>query len=252
MANLKIGVPSVALASAVSVTSGTGIGSYPETNLFGGNRTDAAHLTSFGTDVRFNFAGPAPLAADFLFIGGYRRLLLGGLTALNVRAHTTNSYAGGADVSLTAAALVGPHGEDYLATFPPLSRQFWWVNTTNAGSPTAGRVLEKLFLGAAFDMGRDPDEDGGVRVRRLRPAGSQRRAAYTLDLAWGGVSYAKAVEFHRTFALARRHQPVVLFTTAYHEVLADARVLFGRLTEVSTPPVVTGVCEVTATFEELV
>lgn len=254
-ANLRIGVPLIPLAAtSVTLSSGSASTTYPITNLFGGNRTDHFQFASaLSGNVQIGFDAGSAMAADFLYVGGAKRLIAQGVSSINLRSHTANTYASGADATLSptfgSGNLFGPHGEDYIATFTSVSRQFWWLNT-NAASASV-RPIEKLFFGASFDMDRDPDADGGVVITRTRKFGSQRRSLYTLNINWTGVAYAKAVEFYRTFVLTARHQPLVLFTTTYHPVLNDARVIFCRLTEASMPPKVTGICDVSATFEEM-
>lgn len=252
MANLLVGLPTVALNSTVTALAATG---NPTSNLFGGNRTDFYRTPTAGSGIaQIAFAGATAIPANFVYMAGARRFLASGtFLGFNVRHNTINDYASGTDVTLSTAlssgALVGTHGEDYIATFTSVTRQFWWVNHNLV---TSVRPMEKLFLGAAFDMDRDPDEDGGIVITRTRTVGSQRRAGYTFDVKWTGVSYAKAVEFYRTFVLTRRHQPLILFTTTYHAVLNDARVVLCRLTRASNPPTQTGQCDVSATFEEMI
>lgn len=256
MANLLLGVPTVPLAaSSVSLSAGTASSIYPLSNLWGGNRTDYFQLSSAVTgptgNIQIEMATPSPTSANFLFVAGARRTILQGVSGLNLRYNSTNSYATGTDVFLPTAwslmNLRGTANSDYFSSFPTITSQFWWLNTFGNSS----RPIEKLFLGSSFDMGRDPEENGGIVTMRSRSAGSQRKPLYTFDITWTGVQYSRAVDFYRTFVISRRHQPLIIYTANYHEILNNHRVVFCRLISASTPPRSTNICDVSATFEEV-
>lgn len=260
--NLRIGYPVIPLAaSSVSLLTDVGIAGpteatgTPITNAFGGNWTDIFRANDGYTNLLLYFTLASTYSADFFWLGDCKILKGEGATRLLLAHHTSNSYGSSTrelDLNpLSGETLYGPASTDLFYTFTATAaRQYWWVNIL--GPSTTNYAFSKLMFGTGFDMGRDPDEKGGFVTSRTRPAGSQRRAAYKFEISWSGVSYAKAVEFYQLVSLKRRHQPFILYTTAYHELMNNHRCVFGRFTEVSSPPVVTGVCDVSAVFEELV
>lgn len=227
----------------------------PETNLFGGNRTDSFRMTNAYTNLLLAFTLPSALTADFFFLGNANTLKGNGATRVILAYRSSSSYSGSTaafDINpLSGETLRGPASEDILRTFTETSAfVYWWVEIV--GGATTKYPFSKLFFGKSFDMGRDPDEDGGFVTTRIRPTGARRRAAYAFDITWTGVTYAKAVEFYDTFVRRRRYAPVILFTTVYHELLNDHRGIYCRLISASMPPRVTGSNDITARFEEIV
>jgi hypothetical protein len=242
------GIPHLATAVTLSSAAST---TKPVTNLFGGTKADYFTLATAasGTNtIQFTTSGQD---ADFLYLGKAITLVGAGITQLTVKASNTNNFATATAVltltPVTSASLVGPDSDDYVATWASIgSKTYWWVAYDFS---TAQYVMHsKLFLGTAFDPGRDPSAD--VIATRTRPKGAQRRAAYTLELKWEGLTYAKAVSMYQKYMKPRRHNPIILFTSSYHDILFGHRVLFGRVLSVTVPPRVTDFCDVTMTFEE--
>lgn len=260
--NLRLGRPviphaatSVDLQLDVGLTyTGGAASGYPVENLFGGNRADTFRMTNPYSNLLLAFTLPSALTADFLYLANTDVLKAGGATRLILAHHTSASYASSTrefDLNpLSGETLYGPESKDLIYTFTEtVSRQYWWVNTL--GASTCLYPMTKLFFGKSFDMGRDPDADGGLVIRRDRPTALRKRAAYSFDVTWSGVSYTKAVSFYQDFVLKRRFQPVVLYTLSYHEVLNNHRAVLCRLLDSTMPPIVTDTNKITATFEEV-
>jgi hypothetical protein len=261
-ANLRIGIPTIPLAAtgvgifidAGTASTGAATG-FPVEHLFGGTKTDLFKRANNYTNVLLGFPLSSALTADFAYVGGAHLLQQGGCTRFIISRNSSNTYGTSTFVvdenPFNSSDLVGPGGDDYIKVFTETAAfQYWWCNLL--GAVTSFYPFSKLFFGKSLDLDRDPDEDGGFVTTRTRPVGGQRRAAYAFDVTWSGVSYAKAVQFYQQVVLRRRYQPVVLYTTDYHELLNNARCVLCRVTEASMPPRALDYCDLTARFEELV
>lgn len=261
--NLLIGYPviphaatsmSLLLDSGSTYTGGAATG-FPETNLFGGNRTDRFRMTNPYTNLLLRFNLDSPLTSDFLYVGNADILRNNGATRILLTQNDLGIYGSSTivlDVNpLSSETFYGPGGQDMIKTLTETAETTkWWVNII--GASTTYYPFSKLFFGKAFDIGRDPDEDGGFVARRVRPTGARRLAAYQFDVTWTGVTYAKAVEFYTTFVKRRRFLPVVLFTSTYHDLMFGHRVVYCRMTSAKMPPKIAGYNNISATFEEIV
>lgn len=253
--NLLIGhadIPGAATSSSVTLTEDP---MYPHTNLFGGNRTDYFTLeSSSASDNRIACSLPSGTkSCNFIYIGNADLLKQANVQSIVIKGNSTNDYATAATVktisSFSSATLSGPAEEDYIESFSPSTGyRYWFVNYTSSGS--SSYTHSKLFFGTAFDPGIDPNAP--ATITRIRLGSGQRRAIYGFEFSWNGMSYSKAVEMYNTFYKTRRHKPVILFTTSWHDILMGNKVVLCRITDMSMPPRVTDYCDVSATFEELI
>lgn len=247
------GIPTVLTASA---SAGLPVDlTYPLTNLFGGNRTDISRLASAASGdsrILIDLGATATGAANFLYLARANLLQFGTVGTVTLKGSNTNSYATATTVhtvsSFTSATLYGPDNEDYLATFAASTAyRYWWLNY-NATSATKFPHA-KAFFGQYLDVGNDPK--GPATITRSRPTGGRRKALYTFTLQYKAMPYAAMIALYSTFYLKRRYNPMVLFTTSYHDILMGHRLVFCRMTGMTMPPRVTGFYDCDLTFEEL-
>lgn len=227
--------------------------SCPASNLFGGNRTDRFRLAAAASgDQRLTFTLGAASAANFLYVARADLLQYGTVDTVTLKGHSANNYAAATAVhtasSFASATLYGPDAKDYITTFSTSSAYAYWFLNYNAPSATKFPHA-KAWFGTYLDLGMDPN--GPMTVTRERPDGSRRRALYTFTLEYSGLPYAKTVQLYSTFARKRRHNPLVAFTTSYHDALLGHRLLFCRMLEMAMPPRATDYCDVSLTLEEV-
>ncbi len=239
--------------SSVISVSNTQDSRYIKENLFGGNKVDSFRLataTSGDTRLTFTTAGET---ANFLYLAKAITLKNDDVATITLKASGSPVYGGASTIatlsSFTSASLVGPDSDDYITTFATTSSyQYWFVNYN---ATAASLILHsKLFFGNYFDPGVDPT--GSVTAVRQRLSGAMRRSKYTFDLTWEGVTYANAVSMYQKFYRNRRHNPIILFTNTYHEILFGHRVLYGRVLDMTVPPRQTDYCDITMKFEEMI
>jgi hypothetical protein len=253
-ANLLLGSPGIPYLSTNSV-SATASTTYPLSNLFGGTKVDRFMLNAASASNQYITSAitSGSLTANFLYIGKAITLQKNAVTTIALRSNTfpVESTAGdrASITSFNSATLMGPDLDDYVTTFTTTAGyQYWFLKFTTSANSTI--PFAKAFYGNYFDPGIDPTSE--VRITRSRPTGARRRAAYTVNLQWEGMTYANTVSMYTKFYRPRRHQPVILFTTSYHDILFGHKVLFGRVLDMSIPPRMTNYNNVSMVFEEIV
>jgi hypothetical protein len=248
LARAEIPLAAVSVASSVAEDA-----TYVINNMFGGNKTDFFRKgVASGGYHTFSVSLASAKTANFLYIGKFKLLKDEGGSTYELYGNSSLSFSGATNVyangSIGGTTLYGPRSEDLIVTFTESAAYQYWLTSyiaaTDYSAPHA-----KLFFGKAFDTGRDPDE--GVTLTRINPGVAQKDPYYRVELNWSGISYANTVLFYTTFVKPRRHQPIILFTTTYHGLLNDHRVLFGRIVDATMPPRVTDYNDITITFEEI-
>lgn len=255
-ANLLIGNAGLPInAGALYSGSLSADASFPVDNLFGGNRVDRFQLaTAASGDYRITLDLGASVtgAANFLYLARANLLQYGTVGTVTLKGHTSNTYASGTTVhnvaSFTSATLYGPDAEDYITTFTTSTAFRYWFLNLNATSATKF-PFAKAFFGQYLDLDMDPND--AATVTRVRPTGGRRKPLYTFELTYSGMTYSKMVSLYDTFARNRRHNPAVLFTTTYHDILFGHRVLFCRMLDMTSQPVANDSYDVAVTWEEL-
>jgi hypothetical protein len=223
-------------------------------NLFGGTLADVVRTETAATGAFYYwFVMPTTRACNFLYMGKANMLQASGVTAVNVKGNSALDYSTATSVysnsSFDSQALMGPHGEDFIATFATSTAYKYWF--VHFDSPTlASRFpLSKLFLGTYFDPGKGPNTKSW---RRLRTGYSQRKAKYEFTFGYAGVSYTDALGFFALASKQRRTDPVIALSNGNDRMLNGKKVVFGRVTDFQSPPVATDYNSVSITIQEQV
>jgi hypothetical protein len=253
--NVLLGFAEIPLASSTTTVSLTASTTYPLVNLFGGSRFDifkVATATSGDCLLTFDLGASTTKSANFIYFAKANLLKYDDVGTITVKAHTANNYGAATTIttlsSFGSTTLQGPHEEDYVSIFAESAAYRYWFVNYNA-SAASNFAHSKMFLGKLFDPGMDPTPN--IEITRVREIGGRRKALYTFRLHWDGLTYAKAKTMHETFSRTRRYNPVILVTQSYHEPLHSHRVIIGRVTEFSSPPVATDYNSVSMTVEEM-
>lgn len=255
MTNLLIGTCQIPLASTGFTTSTIGDANLPGTNLFGGSLVEIFRLASAVTGLttmNFDVGSGVTKAANFLYIAKANMLQSSGVTEVALKGNSAFDYGSGTvalnDTSFASSTLVGPYGEDYLATFTTSTAfRFWFAGFTS--TLATKRPIGKLYFGTSLDLGRDPISSS---FRRVRPTDAQRKSRPVFTLGWEGISYTNTETLINTVIAPRRTNPVVLYTATYHGILNGYRALLCKVTEASVPRILTDQNEVQLTFETLI
>ncbi len=253
--NLLIGYADIPNAAVTTTLSRAESSMYPYSNLFGGNRTDLFYLSTGATgDTRatFDMGAAVSKSSNFLYIARANLLQQASTNTITIKAGATNNYASATTVrtlsSFTTQTLYGPNVDDHIESHTASSNfRYWFINYNTTAASLVPHA--KVFLGTAFDTGRDPNAP--ATITRVTQGGAQIRPTFSFDISWEGIAYSKAIEMYLKFYKTRRFVPLVLFTTTWHDILMGHRAIFCRLTEMSMPPRVTDYCDISATFEEM-
>lgn len=254
--NVLIGYCEIPLAASSTTFSTTPSTTYPLKNLFGGSRFDIFKVATPASGdhlMTIDLGASTTKTANFVYFSKANLLQGDDVGTITIKAHSANNYAAATTVttisSFGSATLVGPHAEDYIVTFTETSAyRYWFVNYNGSAATDVSHAY--MFLGKLFDPGVDPTYDT-LEITRKRPTGSRRKALYTFKLQWKGLTYAKTKTMLDTFARTRRHNPIILVTQSYHEILHSHKVIIGRITDFTSPPTVTDYNSVSMTVEEM-
>jgi hypothetical protein len=253
--NLLLGTCQIPLAATAFTASPIAETFFEQVNLFAESLNEITRLatpTTGLTTMNFDLGSGVTKAANFLYIAKANMLQLSGVTQVTLKGNSISDYGTGTAVhdnaSFATSSLVGPHGEDYLASFTTSAAFRYWYSGLNSTIATK-RPHAKLYFGTSLDLGRDPVSPS---FKRVRSTDAQRKSKIVLSLTWQDISYANTVTLIDSVIKPRRTNPVVLYTTSYHAILHGYRALLCEVVSATTPVVLSNQNEVQITFETLI
>lgn len=151
--------------------------------------------------------------------------------------------------NLTSADLVGPNSQDWIwfDNSGAVSKAYWRLYFIH-GSP---QVVEcaKVFMGEAFDIGRDPVT---VDFTRTRPTGSLRKSRYEINLEYEDISYTNAMLFMTYVVKRSNYHTFVIFTADDDDILLGMGMIHVRLLTVDMPQVIRARNNISMTLQEVI
>jgi len=154
-------------------------------------------------------------------------------------------------VGLSSSNLFGTESEDLLITtgggVSTRYHQFLCLRTS-VSSFTID--FNKIYFGPAFDFGVDPVYPR--RLERVTVNDKDRRSKYVFSLTWRGVTETIRNSFIEKILRYKDINPVFLYTTTYHDVLNEHRLLHCIIKGAIITPIVSGRTDITLDFEELI
>jgi hypothetical protein len=265
-------VPVNALVTSASATYDT---DYPFWNTFTGARSGYAQLAASNTTVTltYDLGTGNSRTIDHFILGGVKLLKANGVTQAVVRGSNDNvTYFNvlGTSGSFQSRTFDGPDDSDIIFTTS--------YNDTYGNTPAAYRYYQvvlaggthtfpvsKIYFGAAFDMGKEPDmyepeymtEQDADTWRYQRGNILMTRAFYPrlkLTVEWDAVTDAKAAEFETSILKNPFRDSVFLYAATYNDPLYDNKLLHCRVLseECSVERKKQDWATVKAVFEELV
>lgn len=266
--SLVISYPDITMKSVYLASQQATAADKGQENLISGDRCAICETGSANTSQRFTFGLGSNYAAkggkaDHIIIARADKLQSGLVTQLDVKRSTDNSTftTEQTDASFSTATLYGPNAYDYVKDFTLSSAyEFWRVDFTSG----AGSVfpMSKIFLGAWFDFGQEPDDFSIQRVPAKEATWmSSSGAAYSTRLelpiyrfsfSWAHVADSVVNSFQNEIARIAHRATFFLYTRAQHEVLGNQRLVNVRLVDwsVSNNEKINW-NTLTATFEEI-
>jgi hypothetical protein len=250
MTNLLFLLNEYALSGTVTAnTTATG---YPAANLVTGWRGEKWKASAAAASHNIDFdlgADNGPVNACFVADAKWfqSEATAGSITLQ----HSTDdvTYTDIADHDCDTDALSGPHNKDlilYDGAYTDTARRYGRVILESTNDVQA--ELTKVYLGAAFDPGRDPS---AMTITRSR-AQYASHAVYSLSLDYIDISYAKALQMIDWIGRVSDYHPIVLFTVTDHAALLDLKCLHCRVLDWRAPQEITNRNNFTLFLEQII
>ena len=281
------GVPSVALTIASIATPSTNPlyfdDDYPLTSSFYGEtynhaKFDATRLPSgtTGFTATFDLGTGNTRIIDHLVVGGVKSLLAAGVSGVYVQGSNNNSTWTsiiGTTANFQNRTRSGPYSDDiaFTPTFndqivgAAVAYRYFKFIISGATADTA-LAFRKLYFGAAFDMGKEPDnynmevstESDADTWKYPRGQIIMSKAFYPkhiFTVEWDGVSDAKANEFSSKILGDPYRNTVYLYAEGFQDPLYDNRLIHCRVVAssctISKDNETQGWNDIVAVFEEV-
>ena len=244
MTNVLIGYPDIPYHSISFEQSSAYTQPY---NLVNGPKHTLGYADSPATLINFDYNLGSDFAskqatANLLYIGRADLLQSDNITDVVLyNASTFGSWTSiYSDTSFDSATLRGPRSDDYIATFNTSSARQYWRCDIAVTSSNSNMAMSKLFFGAFWDPGIEPDYALNLSTPRETNWTSDSGMDYTMkegeptyemELTWRGVSDSDASDFSNNIMRYAHVNPVIIYTENYHDVLDDHRVLYCKMVD---------------------
>ncbi len=140
---------------------------------------------------------------------------------------TGTNYTG----TISTASLLGPTLSDSYISFSPNAYRYWRVTLTTTASMK--HMLSKIYLGTAFDLGRDPEFSSALQ---RYASGTHRQSKMLVELEYEGVLNATRQSFFDTIVKYADSNPVFLRDSnnvfLNNVTLLHARIIGARVTSI--------------------
>ena len=255
--SLLISYPDIPLRATMTV-SGAASSGYTAFDTITGPRELIYKTDSSAASFNFDYdLGVGVTASANHLIVARANLISGhessGTPTVTLKADTSAAYANTiqAATNVSTANFYGPQSNDMIMTFSASTAYRYWRFLVTAGTSIDFCPVSKIYFGTGFDMGRDPEYARTLQRDVMR--NGNREGRYIVIAKWEGITDAKAQSFISTIAQYRDIHPVFLYTTSYHDILNELKVIhcylkIYRITQRKRPNNNTIMC----TFEECI
>jgi hypothetical protein len=202
-------------------------------------------------EITFDLGTGNTRAADHFIIGGVKSLRAIGVDKVLLQASTDGSTwvdQLGTSSSFLSKTLNGPNLDTIIFTttynsdvtmVPGSYRYFKVIIEKTGGGVTVPFSFGKLYFGAAFDMGKEPDnynidvlDEGSDTWKYPRGHTIVSKAFYpknSVTIEWDGVTDAKTNEFFTSILNDPYRSTVYLYTQQYKDPLFDNTIMFCKM-----------------------
>lgn len=273
MTNLLISHPYIARVATDSNSTVTFDEDRPYANLTCGRRYHLAKEASASTTVKtitydlgYDGADNIMDSANHLILGRADLLKAASIATVTLKAanaksgwtltspttvHTASSFSG--------VTLYGPRTHDYLTTFTASSYFRYWQVSFDSGGASSDAKHSKCYFGTSLDMGCEPSYSFTRPERSdtslFNTAGTRELSrvdepGYRFEFTWEKVTDVKLLQWLSYIVEQKEAHTFFLYTTTWHPILDNQRVVHVRLESHSLQKVYKNRNEVTATFQE--
>lgn len=242
--------PDVPVQALVTTSAAAYDVDYPVGSLATGSRANHGQLqtAATSTQITYDLGTGNSRTVDHLLFAGVQSLRANATTQARLQgSNTGTSWTDqlGTASGFASAVAYGPDGHDVLfrpglndtlgAT--PAAYRYFRVILGSPGAQTF--AVSKVLFGAAFDMGKEPDDydlmvDPDAQETWTYPRGQvlmakSAPARHTVRVEWDGVTDSKAEEFDRKVIAPAARDTLFLATSVWLDPLYDNRLMHVRL-----------------------
>jgi hypothetical protein len=250
MTNLLYALNDDALESITVTASSTATGYYAD-NLITGGRWEHWRAGSAGTThtIVYDFGGE--VAPNTVAICRADLCVKDDDTVEFKVEHSDDdsSYTEWFDETVETDDLMGPNNEDwiYYDATQAEEHRYWRLTITYSASGLP--ELSKVFICAAYDIGRDPDMQS---LRKVRMEETMHKPARDLHLSYKGIAYDTAMHLLDTLSQGLQELSIVAFAADYDGILVGDSVLHCQVLDISTPQHMTDYNNIELWLRELI
>lgn len=197
-------------------------------NVIAGSRAEHFRASASGTSVTWDWDYGSTIAPDYFLVAhaDFVTKRDTASVAYTVRGASDSGYVTGTNYTgtISTASLKGPTLGDSYISLTTTAYRYWRVNLTTTA--TMYHHLSKIYLGNAFDLGRDPTTTS--LVRRFGDA-TYRQGRLVVKLQYRGVANATRKSFWNSIVRYADCSGVFL-RDASNVILNATEVLHCRIT----------------------
>jgi len=249
--NLLISWPDI-VASGTAYDLPTGETYYPNTQVYGGDRTRRFRSSSAATSRAWSFdlGSGVTQEPNHVILGriGASVARDTGTSAVRVKGSTVSNFASGYNNSANISTLTGAQAHDYVRTLSPGSAYRYWLvqlETTDSVIIEVG----KIHIGNWLDLGRDPLYSS--RISRGPLGNYSRRSALAFELRYEGVTDSARQDLQDK-VISRAENPIFLYDTANSRALLGVQLLHCRIANIKQNATAINRNNLTLTVEEVI
>lgn len=250
--NLLIGYPLISNYALLGTTT-TAATDFEAANLFNAPRSEHFKIASAATTSQVDIDFGSNVAPDFYCIMRADLIRKNDSADSNIDLIGSDSSSFSSPstytATLTNARLVGPNNEDFIE-FPSsaASKRYWRLKITTTAS--FKHEYSKFAFGVALDLSRDPLYPR--KLSRKTEGVFSRKANYTIDLNWAGITDANRKIFDDNIETFQDTMPVYLFTKDYHDLLNEHKIIQCNISKSEWQPIGLGLNNLSCRFEETI
>jgi len=243
--NLFISYPDIPLRASTFTSTNAADTGYSLYDTISGSRAKIFRTASTGiTTFNFDYDLGASVTASIDHVILARANLIkgnnndAGNPTYTVKADSSTAYANTiiAATDISTANMKGPRSEDSISVISASTAyRYWRVSIGSSAAASLDYIpISKIYLGTGFDMGRDPLYSRVLQ--RDTQTDNNREPLYRIDMQWEGITDAKAQSFISSIANYADIHPVFLYTSSYHDILNEHRVIHCRIKTYTITP----------------
>lgn len=244
MSDFKFLLPIVPFNSVLGASIAARDG-YPILNTRGGAYSEGTMSDAATTEFGIVYTVGSAKLVNFLVVSNIRGLIEADGSSIGLRLYY-NSVATFYTYTVDESDLVGPQQKDFVTAVTAQTETYFQFRTITGSSLHS--VFSKVFLGAAFEMDREPLT---VDIRDMSLGSGDRRKSREFQIVFEGITPAKKTEFVETVVPYCKHTPIFLWDSQDRLFYGD-ELVYANLVDYRCKPNVREVWTVETTWREAI